>query len=126
MIDRLVADPCRHVGNTRDAEDLEAHVTRHDRLRHCAHPHGIRTEVSQQVDLGGSLVAWARERAIDPTSYLDTDRLRLVYNQLLRLRRVDGRHVRKPWAESFVIRSTEGLDAHQVEVIADHHQRSLR
>jgi hypothetical protein len=44
---------------------------------------------------------------------------------LLQLTRVDFGHVRKSWAQPRIIRATQRIHSHQVQVIANHHQRTL-
>src|SRR5205085_10488258 len=126
MIDRLVTDARRHVRDTGNSEHLETHVSRDDRFRHRTHPHRIRSETSQQMNLRRRLITWTRQCTVNPATHFNTDRFRLVNYQFLQLRRVNCRHVRKTWSESFIVWTTQRTSTHQIQVIADHHQCALR
>src|SRR6185369_4770600 len=100
-------------------------MPRDDRFRNRAHPDCIRTQSSQQMNLSRSFITWTRQRAVNPTSHFYIDRLRFFDHQLLQLRGVNGSHIRKTWSKSLVVWTNQRIHAHQVEMIADHHQRAL-
>src|SRR5687767_7701984 len=77
------------------------------------------------MNLGRSFVTWPRQRTVDPAPYLRPNSFCLLDYQLLQLRFVDRRHVRKPRPKAFVVWTTQRTVAHQIQVIADHHQRAL-
>src|ERR1700752_4924445 len=125
MTDRLRRASRGHVCNARDAEHFQSHVTCDDRFRNGTHTYRIGAEIAQQMNLRRRFVTWTRQRTVDPAPHFHADRLRFLNHDLLQLRRVHGRHIRKPRSKTVVVWTTQRVDAHQIQVIADHHQRAL-
>src|ERR1043166_2659728 len=125
VIDRFIADPRGHVRDARNTKHLETHVPRDYRFRNRAHHNCVRTEVTQQVDLSRRFITWTRQRTVNPASHFYVDRFRFLNHQFLQISRVHRAHIRKTRSETFAVWTTQRINAHQVEVIADHHQRTL-
>src|SRR6185369_11762163 len=51
VVDRFVADPRGHVGDARNPEHFETHVSRDDGFRHGTHPDCVRAEIAQHSNL---------------------------------------------------------------------------
>src|SRR5260221_11182523 len=76
--------------------------------------------------LGRSLIARAGERDIDAVEDIDAQPLALFQRDLAEVGRVGFRHVREANAKTLVIRSDQWIAALKIDVVLDHHQRSLR
>ena len=105
VIERLRQHAGRHVRDARDAEHLDAHVARGNRLRHGGHADRVGADRPQIADFGGRLVARAEQRrrrrraaASDPAAFAG------LVGDAAAAARVDLGHVGKARAEAIVVR----------------------
>ena len=77
------------------------------------------------MNLSRCLVTRSRKRRINAAAQLDAHRARFIDRNLLQLARIDLGHIGKTRAEAIVIRTTQGIRARKVQMIADEHQCPL-
>jgi hypothetical protein len=107
--ERLGQHARRHVGDARDAGDLDAHVPRHDRLGHGGHPDRVGAHDAEGADLGRRLVARPRDRDVDAFLQMRIVAAAALARTLAQARRVGHRHVREARPEALVVGPTSGL-----------------
>ena len=125
MIQRLRQHARRHVGDARDAEDLESHVTRDNRLGHRRHADRIGADRAKVPDLRRRLITRPQQPDVHAMRKAQPEVRRRLARQLPQASRVQIRQVRKARAEAIVIRSDERIVAHEVDVVVDDHERAL-
>src|SRR5918992_5112993 len=77
------------------------------------------------MDPGRIFVSSPKKTAVNSPSHFNADRFRFFNDQLLQRGRINSRHVRKAWTKAVVVWTTQGIVAHEIQMIADHHQRAL-
>ena len=112
------------VGDERDPADLEPGPARGDALHDRRHPDGVAAERGVHPDLGRGLVVRAGQPDVDPFLERDVLGAGRAVEPLAQAGRPGVGHVREALADRWRIRADQRVLAGQVEVVADHHQRS--
>ena len=121
-----------HVGDEREAEDLDAHVARDDDLVHGGHADEVGAEGAEGADLGGRLVAGAEDGEVDAFGQRDVLLCGLFGGEFAQARRVGGGHVEEAQAgagadgEARLVGADGGVLAGEVDVVGDADEAALR
>ena len=125
VVDGLVEDAGGHVGDQREAEDVEAHVAGDDDLVDGGHADEVGAEGAEGADLGGGFEAGAEDGEVDafgeeellPGCFLD--------GEGAEPERVGGGHVEEAlpgaWdhAEAGFVGAEGGVGSGEVDVVGD-------
>src|SRR6266446_9216456 len=114
MVNRIFSNAGSHVCNTRDAQDLHTHLTRHDSFRDRTHSDCIGAKRSQHMNLSRRFITWSCEGCVDTAAGGDSQPPRLFNYQFLQISRINFRHVREARPKTLVVRTAQRVNAHQV------------
>jgi hypothetical protein len=117
-----IAPTRRGVRDQGHAEDGQADLSGDDHLRHGGHPHGIRADALEVIDLRGGLVLGAQAGGVDPLAQADRHRAERSADPLPPRGIVGLREIDEPGSERLIVIPHEGGVPEQVQVVADPHQ----
>ena len=117
MLD-LTRDARRHIGDGRDPKDPHAHVPRDQDFRNGAHPDCVSAETAHHAQFRRCLVVRPGHRDVHTFAQIAVDLVR----ELAQLLGVRADHVHEARAEPVVVRTAKRVDAHEIDVVVDHHE----
>src|SRR6202140_1034100 len=126
MIQRLIQNPRRSIGNTRNSQHPHLRVSRRYHFRHSGHAHQVGSDRPQISDFRWRFITRSGKRSVNSFINSDTQTVSLSHRNFAKSFVVSRRHVRKPLPEPFIVESRQGVHALQIKVVANHHQTPLR
>jgi len=131
VVEWFVEDAGCHIGDEREAEDLEAHVAGDDDLMDGGHADEICAEGAEGADLRGGLEAGAEDCEIDAFGEEELLACGFFNGQGAKAHGVGGGHVEEALAsvgnhaEAGLVGAQGGVGAGEVDVVGDGYERAL-
>jgi len=126
LIERSVRGARGHVGDARDPEDANPAVPRGDNLGNRGHADKVGADGAQRINFRGGFVARALHGEVDAIVDVLAELFSFFCDEALEFAIVCLGHIGEAQAETLVVRADEGIDALQVDVIANRYQAALR
>ncbi len=124
MGERTVHETGCGVGGQREHQHLHSHVAGGQDLGNRGHADHRASHAAQHPHLGRGLERGTLDRCIDALTYHKSGFCRRRFCQLTELGIVGLAHVRELGSELTTPLSRQRVDAQQIEVVVDHHQRT--